>query len=426
MSRTSLRDTRIGLVLVASATALVGLVVVASGGPGYLVADRTAIDIYFRDGQGIRVGHPVRIAGLETGRVTSVDVVEYQGGLRARVRIALRSDLAARLNQDAIVMIESGLTGQSSVNIASVGESGVSWVPGQPIEGIEGSLFDPLLEQVGLGPAERDHLSYTISHVRETIDEISPRLQKILASFQQAADDVRGATKVAGPAVAEASGKLEGMLTKVDELLAKADSLVAELDGAVKDNREGVTETIADLRHATAQARVLLQQNGPKVGELIGNLDQTRARVDRVLYQADVSLTNLSEIIAGHRADIERSFANVRDISDFVLMTVQRIHSNPLILSPLYKPSREAEAALAKYDTAGVVMKAAGEFKDAVSDLQALRGQTADPRQQQKIDAMLQRSASIMNEQLNPLLQNLARGVQAIPDRPRGITRQGP
>ncbi|QDV35454.1 MlaD family protein [Tautonia plasticadhaerens] len=419
MSRSTIRDARVGLVLLAAAAGLIGLVVVAGGGPGYLVADRTPIEVFFRDAQGIRVGHPVRIAGLEAGRVAGVDIVEHEGALRARVRLSIGSDLAGRLKQDAVIVIAAGLTGQSSVNIASVGESGVAWVPGQPIEGIESSLFDPLLEQVGLGPVERDHLSHTIGQVRRTIDDVSPRLQKTLAALQQAASDVQMATEVAGPAVAGASGKLDAMTGRLEGLMEEAEALVATLEGTVAENRDGIKDTIASARQLSARTDTLLQQYGPKAGELVEGLGQTRMRADRVLYQADVSLTNLSGILVNNRASIDRSIANVRDATDSARMMIEKLRANPLLISPLYKPGRDAELALANFDTANVVLKAASEFNDAVKHLEALRGQMQSPQQQQAVDAMLQR-ASAINAQIEPMMRGLAQGIQAQPPPDRG------
>ena len=50
------------------------------------------------------------------------------------------------------------LTGMSHVNIVSTGRSAVPLVPGQSIPGVETSFFDPIIEQVGLGPVERSDI----------------------------------------------------------------------------------------------------------------------------------------------------------------------------------------------------------------------------------------------------------------------------
>ncbi len=84
MSRTSMREVRAGLVVLLGLVALGGLLTLAAGGPGFLTS-RRVIDIVFKDGQGIRPGCPVRVAGIDAGRVTSVELGEYEGVLHAHV-----------------------------------------------------------------------------------------------------------------------------------------------------------------------------------------------------------------------------------------------------------------------------------------------------------------------------------------------------
>ncbi len=162
----------------------------ASDGPGFLAPQRT-IDVVFRDAQGIRIGSSVRVAGLDTGNVVDVDLVEVEGTLRARVRISLPAALVKKLRQDVKVSIVPALTGMSHVNVLSTGRSAVALVPGQSIPGVETSFFDPIIEQVGLGPVERGHLSHTIAEVRQTVDSIGPRLRQMLGSLQETTTNLR-------------------------------------------------------------------------------------------------------------------------------------------------------------------------------------------------------------------------------------------
>ena len=146
-----MRDVTVGLVVIAALAGLLALMSLASDGPGFLAAQKT-IDVVFRDGQGIRVGSPVRVAGLDAGNVVDLDLVEVEGTLRARVRISLPANLVKKMRQDVKVSITQGLTGMSHVNIVATGKSAVTLVPGQSIQGVESSFFDPIIEQVGLGP----------------------------------------------------------------------------------------------------------------------------------------------------------------------------------------------------------------------------------------------------------------------------------
>ena len=79
--RTTVRDVTVGLAVIAALVSLLGLMRLASDGPGFLAPQKT-IDVVFRDGQGIRVGSPVRVAGLDAGNVVNLDLVEVEGTLR--------------------------------------------------------------------------------------------------------------------------------------------------------------------------------------------------------------------------------------------------------------------------------------------------------------------------------------------------------
>ena len=94
-ARTSKREVMVGGVVVAAIAGLLVLFTMAGGGPGFLAPRRT-FDVVFRDGQGLREGSAVRIAGIDAGRVVDIDLMEYEGSLRARVRISLPIKLAKK------------------------------------------------------------------------------------------------------------------------------------------------------------------------------------------------------------------------------------------------------------------------------------------------------------------------------------------
>src|SRR5262249_38725943 len=148
-------------------------------------------DVVFRDAQGVRVGSPVRVAGLDTGSVVDTDMVEVDGTLRAKVRISLPANLVKKLRQDVKVTIQPALTGMSHVNIVSAGHSGVPLVPGKMISGAEPSLFAPIIEQVGLGPAERNDIRHMIGEIRQTVDSAAPRVRQFLASIEETSANMR-------------------------------------------------------------------------------------------------------------------------------------------------------------------------------------------------------------------------------------------
>ncbi len=409
--RTKSLESRVGLLVVFALVGLLGLVVLAGGGPGYLTASRTSVDVIFRDGQGIRTGQPVRVAGLDSGRVTAVDLVEHGGRLRARVRLSIPSDLAGRLRQDAVITIQSSLTGQSRVNIASVGESGVTWVPGQLILGVESSMFDPILEQVGLGPEERGHISHSIAEVRGAVDDTLPRLKKTLAALQQSAADVQEATEAARPAVVGIAEKLDEAVPRIESTLVHADTLLTNLDGMVEENRPVVQAALVNVRDLAGKSDELIGSAGPEIEKLIKGLDDTRKRADLVLYRADQIATQTDSILTQNKSDLVRTVANVRDATDYARMLVQKIYANPFLISPLYKPSERDMQAQANFDTAQLFLKGAEEFKDSLTKLETMRQAPINPQEQQALGALFQQAQQTYL-QLDQASRRLAEGVQ--------------
>ena len=418
--RASRRELVVGLVMVAALAGFLGMLILAGGGPGFLSQSRT-IDVIFRDGQGLREGSPVRIAGIDSGHVTDINLIEFEGTMRARVRIALPTQLAIKLKQDVKVTIQASLTGQSRVNIVSSGRSGVALVPGQLVQGVESTFFDPILEQVGLGPVERSHLSHTIAEVRKTVDTASPRIREILAALQETAGGLRESSDALRPVVestaqnmATLSKRISDASPRIDTTLGRLETVTIQVDQLLTENRANLQATLLSIRELTATAQDMSTKNRAKVEHLLDGVELTRARADRVLYQADILAGQGVQMITKNRADFERTVLNIKDATDWADKLVQKIYANPFVLSPLYKPSPEDVRASSVYDTAQVFTKGAQELNDLIKTLDALESRIQTPAQQQEI-AQLQKTILVVTDKLNQTSQLLAESLKRQP-----------
>jgi phospholipid/cholesterol/gamma-HCH transport system substrate-binding protein len=426
MSPATAREVRLGFLVLLTLAVLAGFVVLAGGGPGFL-ASRRAVDVVFRDGQGLRVGCPVRVAGIDAGRVTAIELdAAPEGTLRARVRLSLPASLASRLRQDARITIQSGLTGQSLVNVVDSGRSPVALVAGQVIEGVESSFFDPVLQQVGLGPVERGHLSHTIAEVRATVDAAGPGLRQVLASLQETVNGLRETAETARPAVAAASGRLKELAEGVDAAklhaaLARLDAITTEAEAILAENRPeiakavaGANEAIAGAKELSGQARTALAASTPKVGAILDGLAGTRVRLDHVLERSEVIASQGAELITTQRANLDRTVANAREASEYGSRLVQKLYGNPFYLSPFYKPTKEDIAAQEFYDNTATFLMGAKELKDAITSLQALRSKPIAEmtRSEQEAYQQLFNRAWALHGQLEQTSRTLAEGLR--------------
>lgn len=410
MGRATTRELQVGAVMIVTFLAIVGLLILAGSGPGYLTS-RRSIDVVFRDAQGLRVGCPVRVAGLDAGRVAAVDLTEIDGVLHAKVTITIPKDLAERLRQDAKITIVAGITGQAHVNVVSSGRSTVALVPGQVVKGVETSLFDPIMEQVGLGPVERGNLSHTIAEVRQTVDAAGPRLRQILASLQATAADFRDTAETVRPAVESIARRLDEELPKVDESLQKVDRLLTQMDGFVSENRPNVKSTLANISTLTASANEIVAGDRKKVEDLLDGVNGTRIRADRMLYQGEILVGQANDLLAKNRATLDRTFLNVRDATDYGDKLVQKLYANPFVLSPFYKPTPEDVRAQATYDTAHTFLKGAKELSDSTKTLQAMQTRAMTPNEKQLFDQLIRRAGSLTG-QLESTSRQLAEGLR--------------
>lgn len=417
MTRVSSREVRVGLVVAAALVLFFGLLGLAGGGPGFL-ASRQSIDVIFKDGQGIRVGSPVRVAGLNAGRVEALDLTEVDGTLRARVRIALPADLASKLRQDVKVTIQASITGQNCVNVVSSGRSSVALVPGQVVQGVETSFFDPIMEQVGLGPVERNHLSHTIAEVRQTADVVGPRLRQILGSLQETTAGLRETAGTIRPAVeATAShfeamtGSLEAAAPKLQASLARLEALTAQVEALLAENRPNLQATLASTRDVSASLQDILAKDRAEIDGLLVGLNRTRTRADRVLYNTEILTSQGVEIITRNRANLERTVTNVRDATDWGHQLVEKLYGNPFYLSPFYKPTPEDKRAQLAFDNAHALVKGVRELNDVVKTIDSMQARAPSETQRREL-AQLYQSASALREWMEGVTRQLATDLQ--------------
>ena len=325
------------------------------------------------------------------------------------------SNLVKKLREDVKVTIQPALTGMSHVNVVSTGQSNLPLEPGkQPIIGVETSFFDPIIEQVGLGPVERNDIRHIIGEARQTVDSVAPRLRQILATLQETSSNLHGMSEAIRPAVASTVGQVEDLTRRInlnapkfEATLTHIEGLTGQVHGLLGDNRENVRQSLSSVRDLTASLHDVVSKDRVKVERLLDGMDSMRARSERVLYQADQVSGQIGNILARSGADIQRSITNVRDATDYANKLAQKIFTNPFVLSPFYKPSHEDLRMQTVYDATLVFTHGAQELRDAIKTLETMSARQTTAQQQQDVQ-QLQQSIRVLANQLNESSQRLA------------------
>ena len=176
---------------------------------------------------------------------------------------------------------------------------------------------------------------------------------------------------------------------------------------------------MASGRDLLASFNDIVVKDRGKVERVLDGLEVSRTRADRVLYQADQIAGQLLNVLARSRSEVERSVTNVRDATDWGNKLVQKIYTNPFVLSPFYKPNHEDLRVQAVYDTALVFTKGAQELRDTLKTIEAMAARPATQQQQQEL-FQLQQRAGMLTDQLNETSTRLAEALK----RPVGNGRE--
>ena len=291
-----MRDTstiRAGLfVIIALGILVIASLWVAGLHPGG--SERTDYQVLMQGSGGVRQGDPVRVAGMEVGRVQRV---ELRPGAEWPVlfRIGLDSDIlvteyaSARLTTD-------GLLGTPYLEIDPGAEGGAPLPPSTPIMGVEvvstvdamsglGALSDdagvaveevtallrnlnarvgPLLErfEMLLSDENLTSISESLSAMRNTMQETGPRLNALLARLDGVAVQLEAGVAGVPPLTEELQGLVTDLRTalgpdgeRLSSLLDSAGSSVS----AMEMNRGELEAMLRDLRLATANMKAFTE-----------------------------------------------------------------------------------------------------------------------------------------------------------------------
>ena len=231
------------------------------------------------------------------------------------------------------------------------------------------------------------------------------------AGVRESAEIIRPSVEATAVHIHDLTKHIAATTPKIDKTLSRVESLTQQADQLLTENRSNLQGTLSNVRDLTATLQDVSMKNRAKVERLIDGVELTRARADRVLYQADILAGQSAEMMTKNHANIERTLANVKDATDWADKLVQKLYANPFVLSPFYKPTPEDTRVQTVYDTAQIFTKGAQELNDLVKTLDAMKARAQTPEQQQEI-AQIDRQIILVSEKLGQTSQLLAEGLK--------------
>lgn len=381
-------------IFVTAGIVLAFVVIVALSDLGSLLTPRSAYQIRFTVAggvDGLAPGSPVRIGGLDRGRVTGI-TPEVVDGRVAGMLVGIEIDQDIALFDNARADRITALIGNaSSINFSDVGspDGGTKVAPGSTLSAAASTSG-------ALGKIIGDEASTRVASVIRNIDEllvevrsdykasISPairRLDQALADAEAVLESIRNDYPGWSEQVTSTLTEVESAATKLDPAFEEARAMISELRGAIDDARAG----IADVRSAVSD-------NRPKVDEIVENVrvatgdakaiaarvrEETMDKVDAILGKGQSGIDSFTGLVERVRGEFDLQVPKLDLILSDARLTSQQLKlaSIEVRRSPwrlLYRPTTEELEHELLYEAARSFALAAGDLQATSQSLDSM------------------------------------------------------
>ncbi len=318
MARQAARDVSVGIV-VALALVVLAVGVMAVGESSQLFAPKAYYGVLFPHTDGLKVGSPVAMAGVEIGAVTAIRLPTEPEAKGIEVVLGIARDYAPRIreNSEAALRYLQILSGEKYVVIS----------PGDP-------SLPELPEGATIRSADQPEFFEQGADIAENLNEITLALREILAPLQRG-EGLLGEmihNPEFGKPTAEALNRVLDDLSAVTAELRQGRGVVGRLlhDEAFGGTLDRFAQTVDRLAELTAELAqrpgalgALLEEEGP-AEQAIQDLRASAASLRRLTERLDSQdsffgrLLHDSEYSAALAEDLQATLRNLREITDKV------------------------------------------------------------------------------------------------------------
>jgi phospholipid/cholesterol/gamma-HCH transport system substrate-binding protein len=233
-----------------------------------LFADQYELQTGFTRVSGLQVGTAVRVAGMNAGEVTLIEV-PLRPSEPFTVRMRVLQTLAPLVRTDSVATIQvDGIVGNAFIQIARGSDAAAIAPPGSRIPGRDPTEFSDVLVEA----------TETLAAFRGMVDQVSDDVEETLVDLDQTVKTVNSV--------------LEGVDQGVDTVTDHAQRIMSQVDGVVLETRslvEGVNRgegTVGKLLKDDglyADMRAVADRAGQVADHVRGATAQTRDALDRLL-----------------------------------------------------------------------------------------------------------------------------------------------
>ncbi|HEY2525710.1 MAG TPA: MlaD family protein [Candidatus Binataceae bacterium] len=286
MAEQSGHSLRVGIVMVAGIAILAGAIFSIGGGLRWL-AGSEELTTHFQRVNGLQVGAPVYLSGVNIGSVASIQFPTDRRANYVIVRMRIEANAVERVRMDSVAKIESlGLLGDKFLLLTAGSANAPSVEPEALVHSQDPVNYAALLQARGTGDLVANVLAIS-SGMRQLLDTVNQG-NGILAEL------IRGPANAQEKTLTLAS--IRDTVDNLQRLSAKLDLTVDRIDngegllGAMLSPRNNGRRVVADVTDAAASMRTAaanFQQSSNEMHDLVERLDRAHGLLPQLMQDQE-------------------------------------------------------------------------------------------------------------------------------------------
>ena len=310
---------RVGTFVIAGLV-LLGAIVFLLGGEKGVFASYAEYTASFQTIEGLQVGSPVRLAGIEVGRVEEITFYDDPNDKRVLVRMTVQDKYASRVRADSAAAVGSrGLLGDKVVDI-TLGSAD------QPVVEEGGELLAKssadFTEMIKKGTAVLDNTMAITSDVRELVAAYNTPAFKddvagLVSSTRNVVDQVKSGEGALGALIYDrkTGAEMKRLVAEAAGTAARADAALARVDRVLAQVQKGESFVGALLVDPAGKGAV---QDLAKLADELGTLaaavrTEKDGMLHHLVYGGEAGTPNMGEELAAAAADLRTIVGKIKD-----------------------------------------------------------------------------------------------------------------
>jgi paraquat-inducible protein B len=305
---------------VLGAVALIVIAILVFGS-GQLFRHTKDFVLYFDNSvNGLRVGAPVKVKGVEIGSVKDIRLQLEKGAQINKIPVIIEIDqeklssrgapVVALADGEALrrLIVDRGLRGQLEMESLVTGLLYVSldFFPDTPINLVQKENADNKYPEIPTVPTAFEQAKDAVTQIVNKIEEID--FKGLIASLNQTVDGIRHTVN---------SPDLEATIRSLKQTMPKLDEAVVNVGNLAGTMNENVKSLATDLQQTSGDTRLALKQAGDALKQTEQTMKRAEAAVANIESLSDADSTVNYELVKSLK-EVSAAARSLRSLTGYL------------------------------------------------------------------------------------------------------------